>query len=82
MLFTLLIFLIQRTEATKRRVILLLMVIPTLLIRNWVVYRDRETEALVALVVALLLNFMFWALIGRYNPVGTSDQIRVLSMDD
>ena len=81
-LFTTLIFLIQRTEATKRRIILLVMVIPIILIRNWVVYRDRQSEALAALLIALLLNFIFWVLIGRYNPVGTSDQIRVLTMDD
>ena len=82
LLFTLLLLMIQRTESTKRRIVILVMVIPAILIRNWVVYRDQETEALVALGIALLLNFMFWILIGRYNPVGSSEQIRVLSMDD
>jgi dipeptide/tripeptide permease len=81
-LFTLLLMLIQRTESTKRRIVIFVMIIPAILIRNWIDYRDKETEALIALVIALLLNFMFWVLIGRYNPVGSSEQIRVLSMDD
>jgi hypothetical protein len=33
-------------------------------------------------VVALVVNFLFWLLIGRYNPVGSSEDIQVLGLDD
>jgi len=77
-----LIFFIQRTEAKRRLVVLIIMGIPFLLLRNLAVFRDVEREAWVGLAIALVLNFLFWVLIGRYNPVGSSDQIQVLGMDD
>lgn len=77
-----LVFLFQRTESKRRIAVLLMMAIPALLIRNWIVYRDLEREGLTALAIALLLNALFWLLIGRYNPVGSSDEIQVLGMDD
>jgi hypothetical protein len=81
-LLTLLILLIQRTEPAKRRLVLFIMIIPALLIRNFAVYRDVETEAWTALWIALFINFLFWLFIGRYHPVKSSDEIRVLGMDD
>ncbi len=77
-----LLFLFQRTESKKRITVLIVMAIPALLIRNWIVFRDLESEGIIALFIALLLNFFFWVLIGRYNPVGSSDDIQVLGMDD
>lgn len=74
--------LIQRTELSKRRVVLLILLLPLLLLRNFAVYREVETEALTALWVALFLNFLFWLFVGRYNPVGSSDNIRVMKLDD
>lgn len=52
-----------------------------------VVFRHRflheiHREAWIALILALVLNFLFWALIGRYNPVHSSDEIQVIGMDD
>jgi hypothetical protein len=35
-----------------------------------------------SLFTALVLNLLFWVLIGRYNPTGSSDAIKVLGMDD
>jgi hypothetical protein len=35
-----------------------------------------------SLLTALVLNLIFWVLIGRYNPPGSSDAIKVLGMDD
>lgn len=81
-LLSFLLFLIQRTEAKRRLLVILVVAIPAILIRNWIAYRDMEQEGLVALGLALLLNFLFWFLIGRYNPVGSSDDIEVLGMDD
>lgn len=35
-----------------------------------------------SLFTALVVNLLFWALIGRYNPPGSSDAIKVLGMND
>jgi hypothetical protein len=35
-----------------------------------------------AVVSALVINLLFWALLGRYNPPGSSDAIKVYGMDD
>ena len=39
-------------------------------------------EAVLGLLIALVLNGLFWVLIGRYNPVSSSDDIRVMGLDD
>lgn len=80
--FSLLVFFIQRSEAKRRLLVLLIMLIPAVIMRNIAVNRDIEAEAWWALGTALFLNFMFWVLIGRYNPVPSSDDIRVLGLDD
>lgn len=80
--FGVMLFLIQRAEPKRRLVVALLMLIAAELIRRYAVYRDVNSEALFAFIVALVLNFLFWVLIGRYNPVGSSDNIQVLGMDD
>jgi hypothetical protein len=76
------LFVIQRTEPKKRRFVIFIMFIPALLLRNFVVYRDIESEGWTALFLSLVLNFLFWVLIGRYNPVKSSDEIQVLGLDD
>ncbi|GAB4510348.1 MAG: hypothetical protein OHK0046_06990 [Anaerolineae bacterium] len=81
-LFSLLMLFVQRSEAKRRVAVFLLMLIPGVLLRNLAVYRDVEQEAWAAFFTALILNFLFWVLIGRYNPVASSDSIRVLGMDD
>jgi predicted cobalt transporter CbtA len=35
-----------------------------------------------SIVSALIFNLLFWVLIGRSNPPGSSDSIKVLGMDD
>jgi hypothetical protein len=78
----LLLLTIQRAEPKRRILVALVMVIPAILIRNYINYREIQVEGWVALVLALVLNFLFWVLIGRYNPVSSSDEIQVLGMDD
>jgi len=72
----------QRTYSRRKGLALVLMIIPAILIRNWIVYRGVETEGLVAFALAILLNFLFWWLIGRYNPVREDSGIKVLGLDD
>lgn len=80
---TLLLVLIQRTEKTKRRIVSGFVVICFLVIRhNAFVKGDLHDETLLAFAVGLLFSGLFWLLIGKYNPVGTSDKIHVIGMDD
>jgi len=76
------LFMIQRAEAKRRLLVAVVMLAIGELIRRYVFYRGVHTEAQVALVIALIVNFLFWALIGRYNPVHSSDEIQVIGMDD
>lgn len=76
------ILVIQRTEMKRRRFVLVVMVFIVLIIL-WVINAlGAWREGVVGLIIALILNFLFYVLIGRYNPVGSSDSIRVLGMDD
>lgn len=75
-------FVIQRTEAKRRRIVLFVMFF-VIVVLVWLVnIRGAWGEAVIGFVVASVLNFLFYVLIGRYNPVGSSDDIHVLGMDD
>ena len=81
-LLTALLLIIQRTESRKRLIVAGTMIIVFVLVRNWIVYRHAEKEGWMALGIALFLNLLFWILIGRYNPVKSSNEIKVLGLDD
>jgi len=80
--FTILLIFVQRMEARRKRVgrwfiiglMILLMLRPN--------YIELRSANLVAYVLAFLLSGLFWLLIGRYNPVGSSDNIKVYGLDD
>lgn len=77
------LFLIQRAEKRRRRLAALVMAGLAFLLWYWAGYRQLGSEFTVSLLLALVLNLLFWLLIGRYNPVGDSNSgIRVLGMDD
>lgn len=81
--FTIVFFAIQRTEGRSRLIVILTLGITGgIFLRNFIVFRQIEREAWMAIALALVLNFLFWLLIGRYNPVRSSDEIQVLGMDD
>ncbi len=75
-------FIIQRAESRRRLFVAVIMLVVLELVRRYTWYRDVHAEALTALFFALLINFIFWLFIGRYNPVANSDDIRVLGLDD
>lgn len=79
--FFVLFFIYQRSKPSARRMILFLMIAPILFLRHYAITRGVEAEAWTAFIIALVLNFLFWALIGRYNPVASKD-VRVLGLDD
>ncbi len=78
-----LLVMIQRTEPKRRRLAVFL-VIPALLVirQNAFLKRDLHEETLLAFIIGILLSFLFWLLIGRYNPVGADSEVKVIGMDD
>ncbi len=82
-LVTLLLIMIQRAEPARRRLVAGFVLICLLIIRhNAFIKDDLHDETLLAFVLGLFLSALFWLLVGRYNPPGNSDEIRVIGMDD
>lgn len=82
-LFSIMLLLIQRTEAKRRRLVIFLMTFVGFLTWYWAGVRDLSREVVLALVAGLVFSFLFWLFIGRYNPVKDSDDvIQVIGMDD
>ena len=80
---TLLLIMIQRAEPARRRLVAGFVFICLLIIRhNAFIKDDLHDETLLAFVLGLFLSALFWLLVGRYNPPGNSDEIRVIGMDD
>ncbi|NWG16594.1 MAG: hypothetical protein HXY41_08165 [Chloroflexi bacterium] len=80
--FGLLLLLVQRSERRRRRTAFVLL-LPVAFVVVWYAnQRGHQQEALVGFILALALNLFFWVLIGRYNPVGSSDSIKVMGLDD
>lgn len=70
----------QRVEASRKRLARWFLIIVGVILMLYYTHLRRET--VVAFLIALFVSFLFWLLIGRYNPVGSSDSIKVYGMDD
>lgn len=82
-LVALLLVMIQRTEPKRRRLAVILVVPGLLLIRqNAFLKGDLHEETLLAFIIGIILSLLFWLLIGRYNPVGSDSEVKVIGMDD
>ncbi len=80
--FGILLLLVQRSEVKRRKVVMILLLPVVGIVIHYANARAYLREALVGFVLALVLNGLFWLFIGRYNPVGSSDSIKVLGLDD
>lgn len=80
--FSLALLIYQRADPIRRNAVRNFVWFTVILLGIYVWWRDALLEALTGLGIALLFNAVFWVLIGRYNPVNSSDEIRVLGMDD
>lgn len=80
--FAVIFVLIQRSERASRRLVWISMLVVLALIAYWAFTAQVVGETLLGLVFGLILTGLFWLLIGRYNPVGSSDNIKVLGLDD
>jgi hypothetical protein len=78
----LMMLIVQRVERKRRAFVVLILLVIGELLRRYVWYRGYHGEAWIALIAAAAINLTFWLLVGRYNPVISSDRIHVLGMDD
>lgn len=77
--FSTLLILAQRAHPSKKRLIRGFIVSMAILL---MIRYELQGENLLAYFFALLISFLFWLLIGRYNPSNTEKEIRVFGMDD
>jgi hypothetical protein len=80
--FTVLFIMVQRTETKRKRLVRYVVVLLILFIAWYGNTANLQREALFGFIFAVIISFLFWLLVGRYNPVGSSDDIHVLGMDD
>jgi hypothetical protein len=80
--FTTLLLIYQRAEATRKRIVGICVGAAGLAIAWYAARGSLVREIVIGLVLALVISYLFWLLVGRYNPVHSSDEIRVLGMDD
>jgi hypothetical protein len=82
LLYSGLLLLIQRAEK-RRRLWVTIILVPVGIVTHFsAAGRGTDSESILAFVLALVLNILFWLIIGRYNPVGSSDDIKVIGLDD
>ena len=80
---SLLLIMIQRVERKRRRLAAVIVAICFLVIwQNTSIKPHLSAETAVAFGIGIMLSALFWLLIGRYNPVGSSDDIEVIGMED
>lgn len=77
-IFALLMLIVQRAEASRRRITFVIMLVAAELVRRYLLYRGWDGEGVWAVLAALVLNLLFWMFIGRSNPPRSSDEIEVL----
>lgn len=82
-IFTAVLMLVQRTERRRWWLTALILIVPVgFLTYRWAIYRGQITETLTALGIAAVLNALFWLVYGRRHPPLSSDDIRVIGMED
>jgi len=79
--FSVLLILSQRIVARHKRMFRGFIISMALLL---MIRYEYHSENLVGYAIALVISFLFWVLIGRYNEVGDDDQtgIKVYGLDD
>jgi hypothetical protein len=77
--FGMLLIIAQRVVPQRRRVARWFIFILGVLL---ILRGNLGTENLFGFFGALVMSFLFWLLIGRYNPVSPEDSITVYGMND
>ncbi len=77
--FGMLLIIAQRVVPQRRRMVRWFIFVLGMLL---MVRGNLGTENLIGFFMALFISFLFWLLIGRYNPVSAEDTITVYGMND
>lgn len=77
--YTILFIIYQRTESNRKRLSRYLIILITFLL---VIRGNLLPETIIGFLGGTFIAALFWVLIGRYNPVGSSDDIKVYGLDD
>ncbi|MEL6148199.1 MAG: hypothetical protein AAFV33_00685 [Chloroflexota bacterium] len=72
----------QRADPTRRKAVRNFVWFVVVLVGIYAWLTQNVLESILALVISILASAIYWGLIGRYNPAHSSDEIRVLGMDD
>ena len=76
------LFFVQRIERKRIWLALLLLVLPGgFLIYRWALYKDQLQTALIAVLIGLGLNVVYFVVYGRTHPPASSDEIKVIGSD-
>jgi hypothetical protein len=81
-LYSVLLFLMFRVEAKHRVIVAICVLLALFMVHQYSLGHNAETEGWVALGLGVILNFLFWLFIGRYNPARSDDEIKVIGLDD
>lgn len=77
------LLMVQRTERKRRWIVALIAIIPIgYMTYQWGILKEQQNIVLIAAGAALALNVLFWLFWGRKHPVGSSDSIKVIGMED
>ncbi|MFZ4828907.1 MAG: hypothetical protein ACOYLB_16275 [Phototrophicaceae bacterium] len=80
--FAILQLAVQRSDRTKRGGVRTFWLLMVTLIGVYAVFTTRFLEVIVAFILGGIISGLYWILIGRYNPVKSSEDIKVLGLDD
>jgi len=75
------LLIVQRAEKASRLLVFFVMAFIANLIWRTAIYYEHEAENAWAILMALIVNGLFWLLIGQRFPPGSSDNIEVVGME-
>lgn len=79
LLFSIMLIATQRMIEKRRKIMRIFVIALAVLL---MIRYTLHLENLIAYGIALVVSFLFWLLIGRYNPAPTDDTIKVYGLDD
>ena len=79
---TFVLFFAQRIERKRVWLGIVFLILPAgFLIYRWAIYKNQLTTAIVAGVIGLALNVVYFLVYGRTHPPASSDDITVVGSD-
>ncbi len=81
--FSFLLWMLQRTDSKYLWVTAVIFVLPVgYLLYEWALNLSLRRELFISIGLSIILNVVYWVVYGRHNPVGSTESIKVIGMDD